>query len=198
MAKPNIQRLIEFHMLLNEFAQIERIIHVKRRGKTELESDTEHSFNLAMTAWFLAEYFPGLDKGKVVQLALVHDLVEIHAGDTFVFAEQALLDSKAEREAAAQERLATEWPDFKGLHTAIAEYESRKTAEARFVYAMDKIMPVLAIYLNEGLTWHEKQISLERLHTEKMTKMAAFPEALEYWEELYELLRNSPELFPTT
>jgi putative hydrolase of HD superfamily len=198
MAKPDVGRLIEFHRLLNEFAQIERVIHLKRHGKSELESDTEHSFNLAMTAWFIAEYFPELDKGKVIQLALVHDLVEVHAGDTFAFAEQAQLDSKAEREAAAQKQLTTEWPDFKGMHKAIAEYETRHTPEARFVYAMDKIMPVLTIYLNEGLTWHEKQISLERLHKEKMAKMTAFPEVLVYWEELYELLRNSPELFPTT
>lgn len=182
--------------MLNSFAEIERIVHIKCHNQNVLESDSEHSYNLAMTAWFVAEYFPDLDTGKVVQLAMVHDLVELHAGDTFVFADQEMLDSKPEREAAAQKRLAKDWPDFEGMHAAITEYESHETAEARFVYALDKIMPMFAVYLNNGFTWHEKQISLERLNTEKRTKMSAFPEVIPYWDELYELLSKMPELFP--
>jgi putative hydrolases of HD superfamily len=196
MAKPDIKRVIEFHRLLNDFAAIERVIHVKRHGKHTLESDTEHSYNLAMMAWFLAEHFPHLDKNRVILLSLVHDIVEVHAGDTFAFADQELLDSKPAREAAAQKQLAAEWPDFPDMHAAIHEYELRQTPEACFVYALDKLMPMLAIYLNEGHTWHENGLTLERLNKEKQPKIACSPEVKQYWNELYDLLLKSPELLP--
>lgn len=196
MAKPDIRRLIEFHAFLNQFAEIERVVHVKRRGQILLESDTEHSYNAAMTAWFLAEHFPELDQSKVLKLALVHDLVEVHAGDTFIFAEQELLDSKKEREAAAQKTLAAEWPDFPGLHEAIEEYESLATPEACFVYALDKLMPMITVYLNDGVTWREKEMALERIDQEKSFKMKAAPEVYAYWEELHKILLTHPEMFP--
>jgi putative hydrolase of HD superfamily len=195
--RPDIQRLLEFHTLLTSFAEIERVIHLKRRGKVELESDTEHSYNLAMMAWFLAPYFPELAVPKVIMRALVHDLVEVHAGDTFVFADQAHLDSKDEREAAAQKQLAADWPDFTTLHETIADYEAQGSPEARFVYALDKIIPMFTVYLNDGITWQERQMSLERLHAEKRQKISAFEGLLTYWDELYELLLQSPQLFPS-
>lgn len=191
--KPSLQRLFEFHELMNEFAAIERIVHVKRHGKNIKESDAEHSYNLAMMAWFIVEHFPELDKDKVIRLALVHDLVEIYAGDTFAFAEQALLDSKVAREAAAQEELAKQWQDFPSLHEAITEYEERRSPEARFVYALDKVIPNIAIYLNEGHTWHAHKITVERLHQEKVAKVALSPEVKPYWDALHTLLLASPE-----
>lgn len=196
MTKPSLKRIIELHELLDSFAAIERVIHIKRRGKFELESDTEHSYNLAMTAWFIADHFPEIDKDKVIKLGLVHDLVEIHAGDTFAFAEQEHLDSKAAREAAAQKLLAEDWKDFPDLHAAIQEYEERETPEARFVYALDKLMPMFTIYLNEGRTWHEHNLSLDRLHNEKKHKVQVSPEISPYVDELYELLLKSPHLLP--
>jgi putative hydrolase of HD superfamily len=74
-------------------------------GKYIQENDTEHSYNLAMTAWYLAAYFPELDKNKLIRYALVHDLVEIHAGDTFAFGDAKHIASKSEREAAALNQL---------------------------------------------------------------------------------------------
>lgn len=197
MSKPDINRLIEFHRLLNSFAEIERVVHLKRRGDIVLESDTEHSYNLAMTAWFVAEYFPELEQPKVLMLALVHDLVEIHAGDTFIFADQALLDNKKEREAAAQKKLAADWADFPSLHKAIAEYEELETPEACFVYALDKLMPMLAVYLNDGITWHEKEMALERIDQEKTYKMKVAPGVYAYWKQMHKILLERPDLFPS-
>lgn len=195
LRKPSIARLIQFQELLNSFAVIERIVHIRRNGKNIQESDTEHTYNLAMTAWFVAGHFPELDRDKVIKLALVHDLVEIHAGDTYVFGPQSHLDSKKEREEAARLRLAKEWPDFPTLHEAIAEYEALGSPEACFTYALDKIMPMFAIYLNEGFTWHEMKITLAQLDEEKRRKMSVSPQALPYWDKLYELLKDKPHLF---
>jgi len=196
MNKPTVERLLNFHRMLLKFSEIERVIDIKRGGKLIQESDSEHSYNLALMAWYLASYFPELSAPKVVLYALVHDLVEVHAGDTFVFADQDTLDSKAAREAAAQKQLATEWPDFPDLHTAIREYEDRSTPEAKFTYALDKFIPVLTIYLNDGYTWHDRNILLEQLDKEKRHKMSEYPELLTYWDKLYDLLKAAPELFP--
>lgn len=196
MKKPSIERILELQELLNTFASIERIVHVKRHGTHVQETDTEHSYNLAMTAWFLADYFSKLNKAAVIRLALVHDLVEIHAGDTFAYGEQAMLDSKAAREAAAQKQLATDWKDFPDMHHAITEYEVRQSPEACFVYALDKIMPMMAIYLNEGHSWHKHDITLERVKVEKLHKIASSPEIAKYWDALCELLEQRPDLIP--
>src|SRR5487761_1693983 len=110
MKKPDIHRLIEFQSLLHQFQAIERVTHVP--GKFEPENDTEHSYNLALSAWFLAQYFPHLDRDKIIRYALVHDLVEIHAGDTYIYADQATIDTKKEREHAALLQLEKDWPDF--------------------------------------------------------------------------------------
>lgn len=195
MSQPDINRLIEFHKLLNSYAEIERVVHIKRHGNVELESDTEHSYNLAMTAWLVAEYFPELDNGKVLKLALVHDLVEIHAGDTFIFAEQEMLDSKKSREARAQKQLQKDWPDFPELQQIITDYETLASPEARFVYAFDKLMPMITVYLNDGITWREKEMALERLDAEKTQKMKVAPEVYKYWKEMHKMLVAKPELF---
>jgi 5'-deoxynucleotidase YfbR-like HD superfamily hydrolase len=70
--KPDIHRLIELQKLLLQFQSIERVVHVP--DNFEYENDTEHSYNLTITAWFLAQYFPHLDRDKVIRFALVHDL----------------------------------------------------------------------------------------------------------------------------
>lgn len=131
--QPDINRVIDFHRLLLQFQAIERVTHVPRGQDFRLENDTEHSYNLAMVGWFLSEYFPHLDRDTVIRYALVHDLVEIHAGDTYVYADQSALDSKAEREAAALEQLEKDWQDFGDLTKTIHAYESKSDDEARFV-----------------------------------------------------------------
>lgn len=198
MTKPTIHRLIEFSRLLQQFGDIERVIHIKRRDAHVAENDVEHSYNLALTAWFLAEYFPGLNRDKVIRLALAHDLVEVHAGDTYIFADDAALASKAQRERDAQAQLQREWPDFPELHDAIAEYETRKSPEAKFVYALDKIMPVITNIVNEGYTWQAEKITLEKLHHNKQDKVKVAPEVAEYYDQLYELLLKNQHLFGET
>jgi putative hydrolase of HD superfamily len=82
MKKPDIHRLIAFEELLLRFRTIERMIPLPFSSQ-ENENDAEHSYALAMTAWFLAPHFPHLDRDEVIRMALAHDLVELYAGDTF-------------------------------------------------------------------------------------------------------------------
>ena len=193
--KPDIQRLIEMQKLLLEFRAIKRMIYLP--GKLDQqENDTEHSYDLTMAAWFLASHFPELDRDKVIRLALAHDLVEIHTGDTFAYGDAEHIASKKEREAASAAKLAKEWSDFPDLNTAITEYETGETNEAKFVYALDKIMPALMNILGDGYAWHNHNITLEDFRAEKEHKVSVSPEILPYYQQLYDLLRSHPELMP--
>ena len=192
--KPDIHRLLEFQQLLQEFQAVERIVHIASQERHE--NDTEHSYNLAMTAWYLGEHFPELDQNTLIRFALVHDLVEVYAGDTYVFADQAHLDGKAEREAAAIKQLAAKWADFPSMLQTIHDYEQRTSKEAQFIYALDKIMPVMLIYLAEGRTWHEENISYTKLHTNKREKVKGSAIIEDYYRQLHELLVAQPRLFP--
>jgi putative hydrolase of HD superfamily len=192
---PDIRRLIDFHRLLHQFQAIERITHVRAKQAFRAENDTEHSYNLAMTAWFLCEHFPHLDRDTVIRYALVHDLVEIHAGDTYVYADQSQLDSKAEREAAALKQLEKEWADFPDLAKTIHAYEAKSDDEALFIYALDKIMPLIVIFIGEGYTFKQENITLKRLDAIKRHKVKVSPEIAEYYEQLYDLLGKHLHLF---
>ncbi len=192
--RPNIHRILEFHELLLQFQAIHRVTHIP--VTFEQENDTEHSYNLAMTAWFLVQYFPNLDRDHVLRLALVHDLVEVHAGDTYVYADAAIIASKQQREHEALLKLEHAWgTDFPELTQHIKEYEKRASEEAKFVYALDKIMPILVIYLAEGYTWQKEGITAKRLDSIKRHKVALSPEVSPYYDELYELLVKNHHYF---
>jgi len=194
--KPGIQRLLEFQKLLLQFSQVQRVVDRKQGDAYILESDTEHSYNLALSAWYLAAYFPRLNIDKIIRFALVHDLVEVHAGDTYVYGEQAHLDSKAAREAAALKQLTAEWPDFPAMAAWIEEYEARTSEEAKFVYALDKIMPIMQIYLADGYTWkREGNITPERLDGIKREKVALSPQIKPYYDQLFALLVQNRHFF---
>ena len=194
MKKPDIHRVIALQQLLLRFGAIERRTR-HPDNFDQYETDIEHSYTLAMVAWFLVQYFPKLKGPVVIQLALVHDLVELHAGDTFAFAPVDVLDGKAAREAVAIEKLAEEWPDFPEMHTTIREYEARQTEEAKFVYALDKFIPILLNYLNQGRTWQYEGITFEKFLAEKEAKIPVSPEIDHYYRELLEILRDHLEFF---
>jgi len=190
---PSLDRLIEFQKFLLPFHHIERVIALKHQERRE--SDTEHSFSLALIAWFISAHYPNLDSSRIVMLALAHDIVEIYAGDTFFYGEQSLLDSKAERELAALNQIKQEWPDFKDLTDAIEEYEARKTSEAKFVYALDKVQPMMMVLLAEGKTWQEEHITLDEMYKRKIDKVSLSDEVLPYFEEFVTFLSKNDQLF---
>lgn len=196
--KPDIHRLIDFHRLLLQFQAIERVIHVPSSSQSDQlrwENDTEHSYNLTMTAWFLCKHFPVLDSNKVIRYALAHDMVEVHAGDTYIYADQQQLATKASREAAALKQLEQEWSDFPDLLETIHAYEARTDQEAKFVYALDKIMPIMTIFIHEGHTWQTEKITLDMLDKVKRNKVALSPEIAPYYDQLYDLLLKHRHYF---
>ena len=123
--------------------------------KSRRENDAEHSWHFALTAMVLQEYAePGIDMLRVIKIALVHDLVEIYAGDTFAYDEKAHAD-KAAREKAAAEKLFGGLPDNQGAEFSQLweEFEAGTTREAAYANAIDRIQPFLNNSLTDGHTW---------------------------------------------
>lgn len=139
-----LQDLTNLSKVLMQFAKINRATYLDTNDTPE--SDTDHTVMLAIIACAVAaSYEPTLDIGKVAQFAIIHDLVEVYAGDvnTIDF-ENIDHEAKESAETAALQRIATEFGEsFPWIHETIIAYERLDTAEARFVKTLDKAMPTL-------------------------------------------------------
>jgi putative hydrolase of HD superfamily len=125
------------------------------------ENDAEHSWHLALMAVVLADYGPpGLDLLSVLRMVLVHDLVEIDAGDTFLY-DDAHAASKTERETAAADRLfgMLDEPMRGELRGAWEEFEAGTTPAARFARALDRLQPMLQNLYTDGASWRAHGIT---------------------------------------
>lgn len=158
MTAPSIERIAELQALIAQFAQIDRALRLPNTQRHE--SDTDHSFGLALTCWYLQpKIAPELDLLEIFKIALAHDLVEIEAGDTFVFDESGKAD-KSDREHRAIAKLRSDWPDFSEMAQYAQLYDEKATEEARFVKAVDKMLPALMIELSGKTEWQRLDITL--------------------------------------
>lgn len=119
------------------------------------ENDAEHSWHLALMVLVLAEYAPEpVDVGRTLALVVVHDLVEVYAGDSPVFGDEARRDQVAREQAAADRLFGLLPPDqTKAIRELWDEFEARETPEARFAKSMDRLEPMLLNWLGRGGTW---------------------------------------------
>ena len=125
------------------------------------ENDAEHSWEMAAMALVLHEYAEsGTDLLKVLKMLLMHDLIEIDAGDTFVY-DAAAAGDQADRESIAANRLfgLLEEPEKSEFHALWREFEDRTTPEARFARALDRLQPLLHNYYTKGRVWQENRIT---------------------------------------
>lgn len=145
-----VQKTIELGKLILSFGLVNRVT-THEDGNT-LETDTTHTVMLGITACaFAREFVPNLDLGKVAQFALVHDLVEVYAGDTNTFGKVAYDADKEEREAKALAQIRSQFDStYPWLGETIEEYESLKSPEARYIKVFDKILPKITHILNNG------------------------------------------------
>lgn len=149
--------------------EIDKLKHVLRQtllmDKSRRENDAEHSWHLAMMAIVLAEYAdPQVDLLRVLKMVLIHDLVEIDAGDTFCYDAIALQD-QADREEKAADRLFGMLPENLGreLRSLWKEFEAKETLDAQFAAALDRLQPLLHNYYTEGGTWKKAGVTVEKV-----------------------------------
>jgi len=160
-----------FDRQLRFIVEIDKLKHVFRKTKlfngSRFENDAEHAWHLSLMVLVLSEYSnqADIDVFKVMKMALIHDLVEIDAGDTMVY-DTRMRAAAAEKEKAAAERIFGILPeDQKREFQALwAEFEERKTPESRFAAALDRFEPILQNHLTDYFTWKTHNITAEQLH----------------------------------
>lgn len=150
---------VKLDELLKFTAVIDKMTSVIRRttllDKSRLENDAEHSWHIAMMALFFKDYFvEKVDVHHAVELLLMHDLVEIYAGDTFAYDVEAN-KTKKDREAIAAQKIADLLPKEYSVYylSCYQEFEDKFTSEAKYADCMDKLQPFLHNALTEGFTW---------------------------------------------
>lgn len=159
-----LRRQLEFIVEIDKEKNIFRQTHLSGHGRNE--NDAEHAWHMAIMAYLLQEYSnEKIDVAKVMLMCLIHDVVEIEAGDTYAYDEEAKKTQKA-REDAAKEKIYSMLPDDQKLSlTALFdEFEAGKTPEARFARAMDNLQPLLLNHSNGGSDWLEHQVSAKQVY----------------------------------
>jgi len=159
-----LEQQLDFVREVDKLKQIERqtwLLDGSRR-----ENDAEHSWHLALMAIVLREYADGqdLDLLRVIEMVVIHDLVEIDAGDTYAYDPEANAD-KADREQRAAERIFGLLPDDQAerLRALWEEFEQRTTPEARFAASLDRFQPVMHNFHTAGRAWREHGIRIEQV-----------------------------------
>jgi putative hydrolases of HD superfamily len=135
-------------------------------GESRRENSAEHSWHLALMAVVLAEHAPpGTELGKVGAMLVLHDLVEIDAGDLFLYSDAAAQARQEEAERAAADRLFAILPPAQAaeLRGLWEEFEERRTPEARFARALDRLQPMLLNMQTRGGTWTAHGVTLDQV-----------------------------------
>ena len=154
-----LQKQIDFIVKIDEEKNILRQTHLSHHGRRE--NDAEHAWHMAIMAYLLQEYAnQEVDIGRVMILCLIHDIVEIEAGDTYAYDEEAK-KTQAERERKAAEHLFAMLPEdqCRMVHELFDEFEHGDTPEARFARAMDNFQPLLLNDANQGESWMEHDVA---------------------------------------
>ena len=159
-----LQKQLDFILELDKEKNILRQTHLSGHGRRE--NDAEHAWHMAVMAYLLREYSnEPVDIARVMLMCLLHDVVEIDAGDTYAYDAAGLQTQKA-REDAAKERIYSLLPDDQKceLMAVFDEFEADKTAEAHFAHAMDNLQPLLLNNSNGGSDWAEHDVTAEKVY----------------------------------
>jgi putative hydrolase of HD superfamily len=189
MSTERFEKQLEFILEIDKLKQIYRQNLVT--GTNRKENDAEHSWHLAMMAILLSEYASEqkIDVLYVIKMVLIHDLVEIDAGDTFAYDEKGYED-KEEREQKAADRLFNILPadQAEEMLKLWREFEAMETPEARFAASLDRFQPLLLNYNTDGHTWKKPGVS-----SEKVLKRIepARTQAPQIWEYATNLIENA-------
>lgn len=146
---------------LNFVLEIDRLKAVYRQAMVKsdnnrFENSAEHSWHIALTAQILSPYAEdGVDLQRVTTMLLLHDIVEIDAGDTFAFADQIALDGQPEKELVAADRIFGLLPEqqFIEIKSLWLEFEAAQSIDAQYAKAIDRILPLLQNINNNGGSW---------------------------------------------
>ena len=159
-----LRKQLAFVLEIDKEKNIFRQTHLSGHGRNE--NDAEHAWHMAIMAYLLQEYAnEEVDIAKVMLMCLIHDIVEIDAGDPYAYDEEAL-KTQREREEKAKQRIFSLLPeDQKEELTALFdEFEACESAESKYAHAMDNLQPLLLNDSNQGSDWKEHDVSAQKVY----------------------------------
>ena len=175
-----LKKQLEFSLEIDKEKEIYRQTHIT--GLKRKENDAEHAWHMAIMAYLLREYSNSdIDILRVILMCLIHDIVEIDAGDTYAY-DNVNLETQKQREEIAKERIFSLLPaEQKAEMVALFdEFEDNVTPEANFAHAMDNLQPLILNDSNNGADWREHGIFAEQVYKRQInTKKGS--------EKLYEI-----------
>lgn len=179
MKNERLKKQIDFILEVDKEKSIFRQTHIHDYARQE--NDAEHAWHMALMIYLLREYAnEEIDLAKTMMMALIHDVVEIDAGDTYAYDTKAQ-ETQREREQKASERIFGLLPDDQAqeMRALFDEYEANETAESRFARAIDHFQPLLLNDLNEGKDWMAHNVSQSQvMKRQEKTKLGS----QEIWE----------------
>ena len=159
-----LKKQLDFALEIDKEKNILRQTHLSGHGRNE--NDAEHAWHMAIMAYLLREYSnEPVDITRVMLMSLIHDVVEIDAGDTYAYDEEGKKTQKA-REEAAKERIYSLLPEDQKeeLAAIFDEFEESKTPESKFAHAMDNLQPLMLNNSNDGGDWREHGVSAKQVY----------------------------------
>ena len=186
MDKERFEKQIKFILEADKEKSIFRQTHLSDGSRQE--NDAEHAWHMAIMIYLLKEYSNrDIDLGKAMMMALIHDIVEIDAGDTYAYDEENLKTQK-EREEKAAERIFGILPDDQRdeLKSLFREFEEFETPESRFVHAMDNLQPLLLNDANNGGDWRSHNVKRSQITKRQSTTALGSEEIGKYAMDLVE------------
>lgn len=184
MDRERLEKQLAFALEIDKEKNIFRQTHLSNSGRSE--NDAEHAWHMAVMIYLLKEYAnEEFDLAKAMMMALVHDIVEIDAGDTYAYDAEGLA-TQAEREAAAAERIFGILPEdqkneLKGL---FEEFDACETPEARFAKVMDNLQPFMLNNSNEGMDWKEHGVCKSQVYKRNKRTSSGSEEIWKYMQEV--------------
>lgn len=183
-----LEQQMRFILEIDKLKQITRQSYITGGGRKE--TDTDHSWHLAMMCALLSEYAnEKIDVLKTMVMVLIHDIVEIDAGDTYAY-DPAGNETKRQREVQAAERIFSLLPEDQAryLRELWEEFEAQDTPESRFANTLDKVQPVLLNDATGGISWREHGVKESQI-LERNEKTHEGSEEL--WAYARELIRRN-------
>lgn len=175
-----LQKQMEFIAEVDKLKKIGRQSYLTDSSRKE--NDAEHSWHLAMMAVFLSEYAKeDVDVLHVISMVLIHDLVEIDAGDTYAYDTEGN-KSKRAREEKAAERIFNILPEdqAKKVRDLWEEFEANETPEANFANALDRVQPIMLNHKSDGKAWAEHGVALSQIMSRNINVEKGAPKLWEY------------------
>lgn len=158
-----LEKQLAFALEIDKVKNIFRQTHLSGNGRNE--NDAEHSWHMAIMAYLLREYSnEEINIAKTMVMCLIHDLVEIDAGDTYAYDSEGQKTKKA-REDAAKERIFSILPEDQRaeLIALFDEFEANETPEARFAHVMDNLQPIMLNDSNGGKDWEKRGVTAQQV-----------------------------------